>query len=50
MPLISQVKIDLMLTNISIQFKNPGFIAEDVMPIIPVDEPESLAAALGNWR
>lgn len=36
MPLISQVKIDLMLTNISIQFKNPGYIAEDVMPIIPV--------------
>lgn len=36
MPLISQVKIDLMLTNISVQFKNPGYIAEDVMPIIPV--------------
>jgi len=36
LPLISQVKIDLMLTNISIQFKNPGYIAEDVMPIIPV--------------
>src|SRR5262245_18210631 len=25
-----------MLTNISVQFKNPGYIAEDVMPIIPV--------------
>ena len=25
-----------MLTNISIQFKNPGYIAEEVMPIIPV--------------
>lgn len=36
MPLISQVKIDLMLTNISVQFKNAGYIAEDVMPIIPV--------------
>lgn len=36
MPLISQVKIDQMLTNISVQFKNPGYIAEDVAPIIPV--------------
>ncbi len=36
MPLISAVHIDLMLTNISVQFKNPGYIAEDVMPIIPV--------------
>lgn len=36
MPLISQVKIDLMLTNVSIQFKNPGYIAEEVVPIIPV--------------
>lgn len=26
----------LMLTNISVQFKNPGYIAEDVCPIIPV--------------
>lgn len=25
-----------MLTNVSIQFKNPGYIAEDVCPIIPV--------------
>ncbi len=36
MPLISQVRIDLMLTNISIQTKNEGYLAETVMPIIPV--------------
>lgn len=36
MPLISQVRIDLMLTNISLQTKNEGYLAESVMPIIPV--------------
>lgn len=36
MPIISQVRIDLMLTNISIQTKNEGYIAENAMPIIPV--------------
>lgn len=36
MPLISQVKIDLMLTNISVQAKNPGYIAEELVPILPV--------------
>lgn len=36
MPLVSQVKIDLMLTQISIQTKNAGYLAEYAMPIIPV--------------
>lgn len=36
MPLISEVKIDLMLTDVSIQTKNEGYLAELVMPIIPV--------------
>lgn len=36
MPLISQVRIDLMLTNISIQTKNDNYLSETIMPIVPV--------------
>ena len=50
MPLISQVRIDLMLTNISLQTKNEGYLAEAVMPIIPVRLEASKYFTFGKER
>jgi len=36
MPEISEVHVDQILTNISVQYKNAAFVADQILPVVPV--------------
>lgn len=50
MPTVKDIHQDAVLTNISLQYQNPGFVADMVMPRIPVKKESDLYYIYGKER
>lgn len=51
MPLKSQLRIDKLLSNVSVQYKNEEYIADKLCPVVPVDkDSDKYRIYEKNWK